>query len=277
MKYYSNNVYELNNLCAMTKSRGQIICFQDDLTGATKSKKDGFAKYIIDNMIRNGELNINDKIVTSGFENFTLAVGDYLRKLGWTAEFYAISHPVNQLYQFNQVADKYENLVPIVVEYQGTYPKEFCKNFAQENGAVFIDQYSSEYGIEYYEQKATDCIVPVLHRNSIVPDVFINPNATGATTKGIGTALRSVFGDLKILCPSFISGGNPNLGADITPELLADFKFDYFDRCDVLNFVDGPLIKAEGLTLPKSWKQVNFALTYLYEHPNSTVFLYIGG
>ena len=270
---HGNHIIELDKMCEKCNVQGHLLCYMSDMSGATHSKKDGFARYIIDNMMENGELLFNQPVVVNGFQKFTHAVGAYLSELGWTSELYAISHAMPTLYRTFLERKRYENTVMLVTEYVGHYPKEYSEEIAREKGAVFIDQYSNEYGVEYYTVQALNSMLDIPYEI----DAFINPNATGATTKGFGGALKTVFKNMKIYSPNFMSSGNPDKGGELLPPLLRDFDIELFDKNSVDMFLYTKETQVEGIYFNQSWKQINFGLTYLKNNPNKTVLLHIGG
>lgn len=270
---HSKNLIELNKLCEQCKVEGHLLCYMSDIHGPTASKKDGFARYIIDKMIENGELTLNQPIIVTGFEKFTQAVGAYLTELDWTSELYAVSHAVPISSKFFGKKDNYSNTVLLVTEYTGHYPKEYSEQLAKDVGGVFIDQYSSLYGVEYYKKQAKE-IIEMLPFNV---DAFLNPNATGSTTLGLGSVLKDKFPNIKILCPDFVSSGNPNKGDDVLPPLLKGFEVELFGKKDVIHFLYNGTSMIDGCYFPSAWRVLNFGLTYLKNNPGSTVLLHIGG
>lgn len=269
---YGNNIIELNELCKQCGVDGHLLCYMSDMTGPTQSKKDGFARYIIDKMMANGELSFNQPIVVNGFQKFSLAVASYLNELGWTSELYVISH--NQPIILNNFLNAcvYTNVVPYIVDYVGHYPKKDSEDKALEISGVFVDQYSSMYGVEYYIKQAQEFI-------DFIPyelDAFINPNATGSTTLGIGTVLKNTYLDISVLCPDFVSSGNPNLGDDKVAPLIKDFDVEWFDRSYVTKYLISSQV-VDGVMFKESWWTVNFGLSFLKNNPGKTVLLHIGG
>lgn len=157
------------------------------------SVKDRTAYYLINEAEKNGEIKPGDVIVeyTSGNTGVGLAIAG--RAKGYKVIIVSSLNGTLEHRQMLNVLGAKIVTPPEGINFNGM--REWTKNFCEENGYYFTNQFFNDYNPLVHERTTGPEIVETL---GFVPDVFVTGVGTGGSLTGTGRYLRSKDKNIKL-------------------------------------------------------------------------------
>lgn len=201
----------------------------------TGSVKDRAAYYILNKIIKNGEINKNTIIIESSSGNFGIALAFYCKMLG--LQFYSVIDP--NITFTNEILIRKMSTQTFMVDQadqNGGYLIERIKKVKQLQEQYFntywINQYGNPYNIEaYYNTLGNELCTQMDH----IDYVFLGVSSCGTIT-GISRKIKEKYPNAKIIAVdivgSVIFGEKaqkryiPGIGSSMKPENLKKAKID---------------------------------------------------
>ncbi len=201
----------------------------------TGSVKDRAASYILNKLLKSGEINKDTLIIESTSGNFGIALSSYCRKLG--LKFCAVIDPnitsVNETI-INNLCDNIEKVTE--PDKNGGYLLSRLKRVKEVQERVpnsyWVNQYANPYNAEaYYNTLGSEICEAVKDLDYIFIGV-----SSGGTISGLSRKIKDTYPNTKVIAVdvegSVIFGGPakkryiPGMGSSIVPEILKQAIID---------------------------------------------------
>lgn len=201
----------------------------------TGSVKDRAALYILEKVVKTGEINKDTLIIESSSGNFAISLASYCKKMGlkFCSVIDSNISPINEIILRNLT----DNVIRITkIDENGGYLlnriREIKKIQSEIKNSYWVNQYGNPYNTEAYYQSLGDELCKDVNP---IDYAFIGVSS-GGTISGTSKKIKERYPNAKIIAVdtvgSVIFGGKPKrrfipgIGSSMVPSILKDAKID---------------------------------------------------